>query len=1140
MSNGGHLDGVLKALKARGKSAPVGTSYGLDQPSSYGLDTFIDPQALRVDEARMSVHIPFADGRSRDGVGDLLEVGGIDCSRHIQNPIALYDHGKAVTLPIGLAEDPLTRLYTVELDQTGRRGCAETFFYQGKGMGAGVERGREYEHAVFCHQLFDLMCKRLVRGGSIGYTVIAARDLPPDPATGTPKGLHLLAVKMLELSAVVLPANQDTVTKSMPAYLAGMADTAREILSMPDVCGKSLSPALRKSLEPFAKEARTTVSFAGVAAKETPAPCEYRLGDEVSVESEEYDCLLYELEVGGTAVLKTRDGRKIRVKTTDLKPPERRTCSGKSLQALKKKYRPVKVLRRRIKRSSAGSSVLHVAEKDLDLLEEKAAGCGVRLDWLGRLPHGAKVKLTGDDGRIDDLAKEFGVPMPVAGVRTKAMPEGGGMTGEEILDDGLQGGDSPQEPYGAQVLRRLHGDHSILLEDYDGMLAPLEHEKVRDLLGRHLEDKTGFLDEVEKAFASHYPDLPPLGGMKDMGGGDEVLDDEFAEEDGIEGEEMPDEDVDEFSEEEELPEEDEGEDLDDFEGGSAPGSPASAGDYESEEDEPTPEEAWEGSQKRLKHLRMKYRRKGVDEEDDGKAFHGVGNTTVVSRRVGGGRSRRNAAIVDTVRDADREAARVGGANEHGYGDGPEPPKPRAGKPSNSSDNQGWEPETEGPDPREAQAQPPSVRNSGAKGMWADHERDGIGEAAEFLGGLAEPESVFDEEERMKSYHYHKTFDGIVRVKGWMKGMDEFPEDRDHSDELGFDGLFGEPAGKAHGAESEDVARQRKLSGVSGPGANAERQAQDRARRQSAYESGQSQRDAEARDLADRPGGAEARQSAENYRRADRGPRGAPEQGPDSDRYAKSMTEASEFFRALAREKAFGNIHRDQCSSHCAALKGLITDEPAEVAEELEEEFDDANGEYPDRDPDEAPEGEEEEDHVGEAGEKARRSSGARKQTERWAAAAQRSAAKRPTGAGSEGIAGPSAADVGRAASGSTDAGARTPGQVPLARKVDRKPGARHVARGAETARPQGTSQVDTPGRASGGMRVTTGNRQGGGARVTVGRQSDHGMKIGGVIDTSQVKRQKALEAELAKRQKQLDSVAKVIEQLMEVTGAAGE
>lgn len=218
-------------------------------PQQYGLDAVysVDPG---VDESDMSFILHFADGTRRDGVGDLLNVEGIDTSRHRANPISLFDHGKTVALPIGYTETRDTREYTVFIDPVARSAKAKVFVYDGRKGIDGAERNLVYDHAIFCEQIFDMWAKRLIRAGSIGYQVIEAEELPQDWRKGIPKGLLLNKVLMLEASAVVLPANGDTV---------------RKCLSLPKVCGKPLSPYLIKALQPYAqRETKVSVGFADV------------------------------------------------------------------------------------------------------------------------------------------------------------------------------------------------------------------------------------------------------------------------------------------------------------------------------------------------------------------------------------------------------------------------------------------------------------------------------------------------------------------------------------------------------------------------------------------------------------------------------------------------------------------------------------------------------------------------------------------------------------------------------------------------------------------------------------------------------------------------------------------------------------
>lgn len=839
----------LAILETRHKRLD-GFSYKLNGDRQYGLDVVMSGD-LDLDEGTMSVVIPFADGNARDGVGDLLEVGGIRTERHQQNPIVLFDHGKQVSLPIGLAEDPATGEYTVRIDPVVQRASAKAFFYQGKG-GLG---GEDYDHALFCEQLFDLMAQRYIRAGSIGYQVVKALKLSPDYERGTPEGLHLLVTLMLECSAVVLPANQDTVRKA---------------LSLPKVCGKPLSPMLVKSLSAYAPEVPTIVGFAHVVKdirdkykkkgmSESP---KQTLQDTVnSLSDEELDgiavyytpdqpyqvCIdvmdwgdsdigkvignAVEVLVGKDNVIwhneqrppkereweeveptrrkkslkgkskgfgqtpspanltgyqpgetvyarsylsrvdpqtgKTgnfaRTGDRLTVVSTDggvitVRRPDgatggfssahlRRGGVNKNFKELREKYRPTKGLRRRMRKSVAGSSIIHIHGKDLQEAREYAEGKGIKFHHIGPSKYGPeKVKLIGDDGVIDEMAKKYGRRVLRKGMESmakkelnskdKALDKNGALAaarkakqelekrGAKVkepefdsiaetvtlyftrpdpdaqasrkLVDGISrelggsrnsaewiewevknmakkelnrktkelptevpvGGEAEheehggEEPYGAQILRRMHEDHSILMKDYDDMMGPLEHEHVKKLLQKTLEDHASRLDDIENHFSKHYPDLPGIEGAKDMEGGEE--------------EEKPEEGK------EEKPE------------GETPVEDTEAVPTDSEEDEETPpEEAVEG----MKSLRRRYSKK---------TFKGKKKSLKESKR------------------------------------------------------KGMEPDQE---------------------EMGDHEKETVGKAASFLKDLSETPELTDEH-KMEAYHYHKGLDDI----GGMLGMGSMPEE----------------------------------------------------------------------------------------------------------------------------------------------------------------------------------------------------------------------------------------------------------------------------------------------------------------------------------------------------------------------------
>src|SRR5690606_24340062 len=95
---------------------------------------------------------------------------------------------------------------------------------------------------------------------------------------GTPKGLHLLKTLLLEVSAVVLPANQDTVAKA---------------LSLPQVCGKPMSPMLVKSLAPYAPPRKAMMGYEGKAYDKHPhfsEPHSWTMSDEdLKIEYDQLD-----------------------------------------------------------------------------------------------------------------------------------------------------------------------------------------------------------------------------------------------------------------------------------------------------------------------------------------------------------------------------------------------------------------------------------------------------------------------------------------------------------------------------------------------------------------------------------------------------------------------------------------------------------------------------------------------------------------------------------------------------------------------------------------------------------------------------------------------------------------------------------
>ncbi len=71
----------------------------------------------------------------------------------------------------------------------------------------------------------------------------------------------------------------------------------------------------------------------------------------------------------------------------------------------------------------------------------------------------------------------------------------------------------PIEPYGAQVLKRIHQDTAALLADYEEMMGALDNEAVKGHMTEKMKLLTREISMVEKLFKKTYKELGPLNGQ---------------------------------------------------------------------------------------------------------------------------------------------------------------------------------------------------------------------------------------------------------------------------------------------------------------------------------------------------------------------------------------------------------------------------------------------------------------------------------------------------------------------------------------------------------------------------------------------------------------------------------------------------
>lgn len=338
-------------------------------------------------------------------------------------------------------------------------------------------------------------------------------------------------------------------------------------------------------------------------------------------------------------------------------------------------------------------------------------------------------------------------------------------------------------PYGAQVAQRVIEDHKQLLQDYDEHHGPLEKVEISKLLQKKLEGITSDLDEWESAVTKHYPDIAHhIVGETDQ---KDLTDEEAGE---VEGE------LDALGDELDTVEDDLGDEFEDTEAKDMDTMDDNGVPADSDPDsEPTAEEALEGMETKRLYRRVKLlraRRKALEEEEEKetkrlrafrksacpcgkepcecgkslrrlrKSLHPkVGDKVTVQdtpNRQGVGVVRR--VLPDGTYDIEN-ADGTGGPNGDiaNFRADEIVALAKGGFLARRKDFE---------DDMIASDSPvddvPEKEDMFGKGL-EEHELAKVGEAAEHAKALSGMEQL-DEESRMKSFHYHKTLEGMGQIE----------------------------------------------------------------------------------------------------------------------------------------------------------------------------------------------------------------------------------------------------------------------------------------------------------------------------------------------------------------------------------------
>jgi hypothetical protein len=325
--------------------------------------------------------------------------------------------------------------------------------------------------------------------------------------------------------------------------------------------------------------------------------------------------------------------------------------------------------------------------------------------------------------------------------------------------DDVDNSPNAEEPVGMQVLRRIHQDHMILMEDYDEMMKPLENEAVKQHLQEQLQRCEEVLSATEKLFASEYKDAE-----KGLDGAD------TGEEEG-EGEE----------EEREEPEEGEEEEVETDSDDRSEGEPSPEEAAEASHDKPKMKDDEKGLPRKTDRLN---RRQGTARSSAQATHHAQRHGERADRPRSysqhGQAAARKEKGMDNMEEGDvnygnvknlRRKYRKGYAGEEvgdehaqkkpGHGgssegvEGSHKPGEEAGKPKPGSGRDEITDEGEHTPGEEAGKPKPGD-------PLAAHEKGYVGEAHKFLKEVSESPEL-TQQHRMDAWHYHKTLDPIGMV-----------------------------------------------------------------------------------------------------------------------------------------------------------------------------------------------------------------------------------------------------------------------------------------------------------------------------------------------------------------------------------------
>lgn len=471
------------ASSLRRLAMPVGDgkTLALSDPGNAGV-VDVGDGLLAVDEKTMSAGFVVSSTR-RDRHGDVVVPAGCKdwLDDYTKNPVVFFAH-KSDCLPIASARSPKGELALWLSEDT----ITSRAYFHGK--------TKESE------EVFDLVAAGHLRAASIGFIPVEGQVIPPENEEPVDDqgnidfdlgGVVFTKWQMLEWSVVPVPANADALRARLQS-------------------SKSLSPFLRKSLEPFASPLRNDrPRFATPLRKNMNSSA---LADDLTKPAEQPGS----------------DEKEV-------------TCDAQALVFHPDRFHDDATVKQWLEDNGYADAEVHPGEEgdepwiaiifpaeecEVDSASREEIEDGVELVTCTR----KKAQHEEPDG---DEAVPAGEGQDMKNLKSDVETPGEKKPGEMKPGEVKPGDESPDKgkPYGAQVLLDVKGHLDACCKYLEKAVATLEQAKVQKWAAKYMESMLKTMEEIDSFGASQYPDVFKAEGKKTKPDAEEPDEDDSEEED---------------------------------------------------------------------------------------------------------------------------------------------------------------------------------------------------------------------------------------------------------------------------------------------------------------------------------------------------------------------------------------------------------------------------------------------------------------------------------------------------------------------------------------------------------------------------------------------------------------------------------